>query len=215
MSHGGRVNLSDASLDSILKNLTVWSESLGGQKAKPSQVQQGVSLLAGIGKPGNTSFVIRSTTEQYQKLLATLKIVLANLEAKELSPSAVHALQRFLQHMLMILRVQAPEAQDAEAKVRNSSHEPSETRMELLHGKSTARHSLPLLCMLCAQARMVIELRMHDHVARVHWKLVGVQGGKEGSGACRRHVCTALSFACCLRICMHTLHRLSKADAQP
>lgn len=105
--------LSDGWLDASLKNLLAWSESVGGQKTKPSQLQSGVVLFTSII---TASCDKQSSPAQYNKLLTTLEAVLGNLAAKTYPPSATNALQRALKAMLPILRPR--EAQHAETKVR-------------------------------------------------------------------------------------------------
>lgn len=116
-----RTNLSDAPLDKMLNNLLVWSESVKGQKTKPSQIQLGSSLLTGIIE---VKHQIASNPGQYNKLLDTLKIVLENLEAKEYSPAATGVLQRLLRHALGVLHVKAQE-QHAQTKVWHDAIKPA------------------------------------------------------------------------------------------
>lgn len=60
-----------------------------------------------------------------------------------------------------------------------------------MHARNGRLHATVLTQM---QARMLVEQRIYDDLARVYWKLIGKRGGKEGEGA--------LPAPCCVLCCM-------------
>lgn len=176
--------MSDAGLDVNLRNLLAWSNSVGGLKTKPSQLQSGIMLLA---RAATTCRDTQSSPAHYSKILTALKVVLGNLAAKTNPPSATKSLQRVLKAVLELPRVRLREAQHAEIKVRHCLPKRVQSAcccMATRHNERTISADCMLVC--CAwQARMVIEQCFYEAVAGVYWQLVGSQGGQqESEGAC-------------------------------